>query len=74
MFLGGYVRWANVKADRVDRRLAENQSGKRMAVMAMRERSIKSRTLAVAVPGEQADVAWKLVRDHVARTAVLRAD
>lgn len=52
MFLGGYVRPENAKADRVDRRLAENQSGKRMAVMAMRERSVRSRTLAAAVPGE----------------------
>ena len=74
MFVGGHVRPANAKVDRVDRRLAENQSGKRMAVMAMRERSIKSRTLAAAVLGEQADIAWKLVRDHADRTAVLRAD
>ena len=74
MFLGDYVKPKNVKAERVDRRLAENQSGKRMAVMAMRERTLSSRTVAAAVPGEQVDVAWHLVKNHVARTAELRAD
>lgn len=74
MFLGGYVKPNNMAEDRVDRRYAENQSGKRMAVMAARERLRGGRTVAAAVPGEQADVAWKLVRDHLARSAVLRAD
>ena len=65
MFLGGHVKPENVKAERVDRRLAENQSGKRMAVMAMRERTLSSRTVAAAVPGEQVDVAWHLVKTSV---------
>ena len=35
---GGHVRPENLAADRIDRRLAENQSGKRQVVVAMRER------------------------------------
>lgn len=74
MYLGGHVKPKNVKADRVDRRLAENQSGRRMAVMALRERKANGRTLAAAVPGEQGAVAWHLVKNHVLKGAELRAD
>ena len=45
-----------------------------MAVMALRERKDGGRTLAAAVPGEQASVAWHLVRNHVLKGAELRAD
>jgi hypothetical protein len=37
-YFGGHVRPANRKADRVDRRLSEHQTGKRRCVVAMRER------------------------------------
>ena len=37
-YFGGYVRPENRKEDRVDRRLAEHQTGKRRAVVVMRER------------------------------------
>jgi hypothetical protein len=36
---GGYVRPANLKANRVDRRFGDNQSGKRKAVVVIRERN-----------------------------------
>jgi transposase-like protein len=36
-YFGGYVRPANLKEDRIDRRLAENQSGKRKVVVVIRE-------------------------------------
>ena len=74
MYVGGHVRPKNEKAKRVDRRLAENRTGKRMAVMVLRERAGDNMTLAAAVPGEQGDVAWHLTKNHVARTASLRAD
>jgi hypothetical protein len=48
-YFGGHVRPANKKADRIDRRLAENQTGKRRVVVIMRER--KGRTLPVQVWG-----------------------
>ena len=37
-YFGGYVKPANLKEDRVDRRLAKNQSGKRKVVVVIRER------------------------------------
>ena len=37
-YVGGHVRKANHKENRVDRRLAENQTGKRQVVVIMRER------------------------------------
>ena len=41
-YFGGHIRPANLKADRVDRRLAQNQTGKRRVVVIARER--KGRT------------------------------
>ncbi len=38
-YVGGYVKPANFKENRVDRRLACNQTGKRRVVVAMRERN-----------------------------------
>jgi hypothetical protein len=43
-YFGSHVRPENLAADRVDRRLAENRSGKRQVVVVMRERG--GRTLA----------------------------
>ena len=44
-YFGGHVRQANLKVDRVDRRLLQNRTDKRRVVVALRERS--GRTLAV---------------------------
>jgi transposase-like protein len=41
-YFGGYVRPANRKADRIDRRLAMHQTGKRQVVVIMRERNGQS--------------------------------
>ena len=41
-YFGGYVKPANKKSDRVDRRLLENRTGKRRVVVIMRERNGKS--------------------------------
>lgn len=51
---GGHVRPENLAADRIDRRLAENQSGKRKIVVVMRER--EGPTLAQVFPAEEAAV------------------
>ena len=37
-YFGGYVKPANMKADRLDRRYTRNQSGKRKVVVVIRER------------------------------------
>jgi transposase-like protein len=75
MYVGGHVRPANEKEKRVDTRLAENKSGKRRAVITMRERDLKTgRTLSAAAPEERRDIAWHLVKHHVAREAIVCAD
>ncbi|MGG5890773.1 transposase [Falsiroseomonas sp. HC035] len=68
------MRPTNRAANRADRRVAKNQTDKRMAVIALRERSTGARTLAAAASDERGDVAWHLVRNHVREGAELRAD
>lgn len=53
-YFGGHVRPANYKANRRDRRLAENQTGKRRVVVVMRERG--GRTLPFVFKSEDASV------------------
>jgi hypothetical protein len=54
-YFGGHVRPENLAADRVDRRLAENRSGKQQVVVVMRQRG--GRTLAQVSPAEEAALA-----------------
>ncbi|MDP1700429.1 MAG: IS1595 family transposase [Aestuariivirga sp.] len=70
MYNGGYVRPANLKENRVDRRLAENQTGKRRVVVAFRQR--KGRTLPFVVRSEAEGV--ELAMQHVSRMATMHAD
>ena len=49
-YFGGHIRPANRIEDRIDRRLAEHQTGKRRVVVAMRQR--KGRTLTVVFKSE----------------------
>ncbi len=69
-YFGGHVRPANRAADRVDRRRAGNRSGKRRAVVVMRERD--GRTLAQVFGGE--DAAVPAIRQRIARGTVVHAD
>jgi len=69
-YFGGHIRPENLAADRIDRRLAENQSGKRQVVVAMRERG--GRTLAQVFPTEADGVA--AIRLRIAKGTVLHAD
>jgi transposase-like protein len=69
-YFGGYVKPANRKAERKDRRLLENQSGKRQVVVVARERG--GRTLAQVFPTEAAGVAF--IRERVAAGTHLHAD
>jgi hypothetical protein len=61
-YFGGKVKQANRKADRTDRRAAEEQTGKRQVVVVARE--ILGRTLPFIVPRESAAV--PLIRQNVA--------
>lgn len=69
-YFGGYVKPANFKADRIDRRLARNQTGKRRVVVALRER--QGRTLPFVFKSEDASAAT--VATRVAPGTVLHAD
>ena len=69
-YFGGYVKPENVKADRKDRRLVANRSGKRQCVVIMRERNGRSLPFVVANEGD----AVPFVRDHVGTLATIHAD
>jgi transposase-like protein len=69
-YFGGHVRPENLAADRIDRRLAEHQSGKRQVVVAMRERG--GRTVAQVFPAEADGVA--AIRLRIAKGTVIHAD
>jgi hypothetical protein len=62
------VRPANLKEDRVDRRLSENQTGKRRVVVALRQR--KGRTLTFVTMSEADGV--ELASLHVEHGGDLR--
>ena len=70
MYTGGHRKPENKKAERVDRRLAEEQTGKRQVVVVARE--VRGRTLPFVVPRESAGV--PLIRQRVASGAIVHAD
>lgn len=69
-YFGGYVKPENYAADRKDRRLKVNQSGKRQCVVVMRERHGRSLPFIVRNEGD----AVPHVRDHVGTLATIHAD
>ncbi|WP_428531959.1 IS1595 family transposase [Rhodopila sp.] len=69
-YFGGKVKEKNVKAERVDRRLPEQQSGKRQSVVVARERD--GQTFTTVATSEAAAV--PVIRDHVMPTAIVHAD
>ncbi len=69
-YFGGYVKPANEAENRIDRRKAENQTGKRQVVVVMRER--QGRALPFVVKREAQGVA--IVRQFVSANATVHAD
>lgn len=69
-YYGGHVRPANIASERVDRRLAEHQTGTRRVVIAIRAR--KGRTLTFVTKSEAEGVA--LVKRNVLPGTVVFAD
>lgn len=69
-YFGGYVKPENEKADRKDRRLVANRTGKRQCVVVMREQGGKSLPFVVKNEGD----AIPFVRDHVGTLATIHAD
>jgi len=69
-YFGGYVKPANLKADRLDRRYSRNQSGKRKVVVIVRERGGNS---VPAVFGSESQAA-NFIRARIAKGTTVHAD
>jgi transposase-like protein len=69
-YFGGYLKPANLKEDRLDRRLARNQNGKRKAVIIIRERDGNS---VPAVFGSESQAA-SFIRARIAKGTTVHAD
>ena len=69
-YFGGHIRPANKAEDRVDRRLAKNQTGKRKVVVVIREHG--GETLPGVFKSEAAALSW--VKHRVHRDTILHAD
>lgn len=69
-YFGGYVKPANLRENRRDRRRPSNQSGKRQVVIAMRER--RGRVLPFVTQTERDGVA--LAKAYIDRDATIHAD
>src|SRR3954466_13120715 len=69
-YFGGYLKPANLKQDRVDRRLVRHQTGKRKAVVVIRERG--GNTVPAVLKSESA--ALNFVPSRIAKGTVLNAD
>ncbi|MDW9776432.1 IS1595 family transposase [Sinorhizobium meliloti] len=75
-YIGGHIKPENRKEDRIDRRRKENQNGKRMCVLSLREHNpdAPNRTVTRIVADENPKAAWAAVRDHIQAKSVLTAD
>lgn len=69
-YFGGHIRPANLKEDRVDRRLAKHQTGARRVVIALRQRQGRTVTFVRESEAEGVDIAAKIV----SRKSVVYAD
>ncbi len=69
-YFGGYVKPANNKENRVDRRLARNQNGKRKAVVIIRERNGRSLPAVFRTEGQ----ALSFIRSRIAKGTIVNAD
>jgi transposase-like protein len=69
-YFGGYVRPANLKENRIDRRKASNQTGKRQSVVIVRERNGNS--IPAVFKSEGAALAW--IKSRVEIGTVVNAD
>jgi transposase-like protein len=70
VWVGKYVRPYNKKSERLDLRLAENQSGKKMVVVALREVGGRTITRVFKTEGD----AVPFIREHVAPGTLIYTD
>src|SRR5665213_1202276 len=69
-YFGGYVKPANLRQHRADRRMWENKSGKRKAVIVVRERG--GNTVPAVFKSEKAALAF--IRSRIAPGTIVNAD
>ncbi len=69
-YFGGYVKPANLRAQRADRRFGQNQSGKRKAVVVIRERDGNSLPAVFRTEGQ----ALAFIKSRIAKGTVVNAD
>lgn len=69
-YFGGYLKPANWKENRIDRRLARNQNGKRQSLVIIRERN--GNTLPMVFKSESAALGW--IKSRLLPGTVLNAD
>jgi transposase-like protein len=69
-YFGGYVKPANLKENRKDRRFLQNQSGKRRAVVIVRERNGSSVPAVFKSEGQ----ALAFVKSRIAKGTIVNAD
>jgi transposase-like protein len=70
MYTGGYLKPANFKEDRIDRRLAKHQNGKRRVVIVARERNGKTITFVA----KSEDQAVPVLKDRIELGSTVYAD
>ncbi|MFL5513595.1 MAG: transposase, partial [Gemmatimonadales bacterium] len=70
-YVGGHVRPANRKADRIDRRLAENRSGRRQVIVVIRARALSGTSLGGTLPAvfTSEDAAASFIKSRVDRAS-----
>ena len=63
-YIGGHIKPENRKENRIDRRLKENQNGKRLCVLSIREhnKDAPNRTVTRVIRDENGKDAWAAVR------------
>ena len=69
-YFGGYVKPANLKEDRVDRRFARNQNGKRKVVVIIRERGGNSVPAVFSTESQP----LSFIRARIAKGTIVNAD
>jgi hypothetical protein len=69
-YFGGYVKPANMKEHRADRRFSEHQSGKRKAVVVIRERHGNTLPAVFRTEGQ----ALSFIKSRIAKGTVVHAD
>ncbi|MDH4130114.1 MAG: IS1595 family transposase [Spirochaetota bacterium] len=75
-WFGGYVKPENRKEDRIDRRLTENKTGKKRAILTIRKRGFEGaiKTLTFMLKSENQDDITSIVNQFVTKQSTIHAD